>query len=81
MTSFPCQSPEVGILSGGRRSGTSWSWATKLEPALLVPAGDSADPSWVAMKLTGYLSLGYTTIIHGVDGSSFLPWTNSALCP
>ena len=41
----------------------------------------SADPSWVAMKLTGYLSLGYTTIIQGVDGSPFLPWTNSALCP
>ena len=73
MTSYPCYSPYVGILSGGRRSRTSWSWATKLEPALLIPPGVSADPIWVAMKLTDYLSLAYTTIIQGVDGSPFLP--------
>ena len=69
------------MISGGRRSGTSWSWATKLKPALLVPPGGSADTTWVVMKLAGYLSLEYTTIIQGVDGSPFLPWAHSALCP
>ena len=69
------------MISGGRHSGTSWSWATKLEPALLVLPGGSADPSWVVMKLTGYLSLEYTTIIQNVDGSPFLPLAHSALCP
>ena len=53
--------------------GTSWSWATKLEPALLVPPGGSADPNWVVMKLEGYLFLGYTTILQGVEGSPFCP--------
>ena len=81
MTSYLCHSPKVGILSGGRRSGTSWSRATKSEPALLVPPGGSADPTWVVMKLAGYLSLEYTTIIQGVDGSTYLPWAHSALCP
>ena len=61
----------VGINSGGRRSGTSWSWATKMEPALQVPPGGSADLTWVVMKLAGYLSLIYITIIQGVDGSPF----------
>ena len=81
MTSYPCHSPQVVIISGGRRSKTSWSWATRLEPALLVSPGGSVDPTWVAMKFIGHLSLGYTTIIQGVDGSYVLSWTNSALCP
>ena len=59
----------------------SWSWATKLEPALLVHPGGSADSTWVAMKLTGYFSMEYTTIIQDMGGSPFLPRTNSALCP
>ena len=81
MTSCPCHRLRVGKISGGRRSRTSWSWATKLKPALLVPPGGSSDCTLVTMKLTGHLSLGYTTIIQDEDGSSFLPWTNSALCP
>ena len=51
-----------------------------MEPALLVPPGGSADPTRVVLKLAGYLSLGYITIIQGVDGSPFLPWVHSALC-
>ena len=61
------------IISGGRHLGTSWSWATKLKPVLLVPLGGSADPTWLVMKLAGYLSLGYSTIIQGVGGSPFCP--------
>ena len=65
----------------GRRPRMSCSRATKMEPALLVPPGGSADGTMAAMKLTGCLSLGYTTIIQDEDGSPFLPWTNSVLCP
>ena len=54
---------------------------TKMEPVLLVPPGGSADRTLVATKLTGYLSLGYTTIIQDEDESLSLLWTNSALCP
>ena len=53
----------------------------QMEPALLVLLGGSADPFWVVMKLAGYLSLEYTTVKQGVDGSPFLPWAPSALCP
>ena len=52
-------------------SRTSWSWATKVEPALLVLPCGFADPTWVAIKLAGYFSLGYTIIIQDVDGSPF----------
>ena len=51
----------------------SWSWASGLEPALLVPPCGSAYPTWVVVKLAEYLSLGYTIIIQGVDGTPFCP--------
>ena len=44
-----------------------------MEAALLVPLGGSADRTLVAMKLTGYFSLGYTTISQDQDGSHFCP--------
>ena len=60
----------VGIISGGRRSGASWSWATKLEPALLVPPGGSADPTWVCDKVSRLFVSG---IYHNYTGCGWTP--------
>ena len=76
MKPSPHLNSRVGIISSGRCLMASWS-----EPILLVPQHESADRTSVAMKFTGYISLGYTRSMQGEGQFLFLPWTNSALCP
>ena len=68
MTSYPCHSHQIGIISGSRRPRTSCSWATRLEPALLVPLGGSADPTWAAMN-----RLFVSGIYHNYTGRGWIP--------
>ena len=64
---------QVCVVPGRHHSRTSWLWAIKVGPALLVLLDGSAHHTLVAAKLTSYLSLGHAGIVQGKDRCSLFP--------